>query len=131
MEADADRVDGPVPDLIAVLPARLRGLAEGYIRFVRTQRVQMFGQGPALSETETGRALLELAAADKATVAVQAYAAWTSERYGGRDGSALRRIVSDLFRAKLGSRKRRRFCWSRRLSSRDSITPAIRPTRPW
>ena len=101
MEADADRVDGPVPDLIAALQAHLRGLAEGYIRFVRTQRVQMFGQGPALSETETGRALLQLAAADKATVAVQAYAAWTSERYGGRDGSALRRIVSDLFRAKL------------------------------
>src|SRR4029450_6813849 len=63
MEADADRVDGPVPDLIAALPAHLRGPAEGYIRSVRTQRGQMLGQGPALSETETGRALWEVAGA--------------------------------------------------------------------
>src|SRR5262249_40627575 len=29
------------------------------------------------------------------------YAAWTSERYGGPDGGALRRVASDLLRAKL------------------------------
>jgi hypothetical protein len=32
---------------------------------------------------------------------VQAYVAWASEKYGGRDGSGLRRIVSDLLRAKI------------------------------
>lgn len=93
--------DGPAAKLVAELPPRLKGLAEGYIRFVRSQGTHFFAQAPALSEADAGRELLQLDAADKAIVAVQAYTAWTSERYGGTDGSALRRIVSDLLRAKL------------------------------
>ena len=63
--------------------------------------IHMFTQAPALSDSDAGRRLLELGTADRAHLAVQAYVAWTSERYGGRDGAALRRIVSDLLRAKV------------------------------
>jgi hypothetical protein len=79
----------------------LKELAEGYISFVRSRGIHMFAQAPALSEADAGRELLRLDAADKAIVAVQTYAAWTSEPHGGSDGSALRRIVSDLLRVRL------------------------------
>jgi hypothetical protein len=61
----------------------------------------MFAQAPALTDSDAGKTLLDLATADKAMLAVQTYVAWTSEKYGGRDGAALRRIVSDLLRAKV------------------------------
>src|SRR5262249_36063096 len=60
-----------------------------------------FGQAPSLSEAEAGRAITSLAPSEKAAVAVEAYVAWSAERYGGRDGAGLRRVVSDLFRAKI------------------------------
>src|SRR5262245_41722141 len=93
--------DGPSSRFIAALPPRLQESARGYLRFVRSRGGHMFQQAPGLSESEDGRKLSELGPADKAVVAVQAYVAWTSEKYGGNDGAALRRIVSDLLRAKL------------------------------
>src|SRR5262249_46495278 len=92
---------------IDVLPARLKELVQGYLSAVRASKpAGLLGGGwfipaPALSASEAGSKLAELPAADKATVAVAAYTAWTSERYGGPDGAALRRIVSDLMRGKL------------------------------
>jgi hypothetical protein len=93
--------DGPSAKLLSSLPSHLQEPVREYVRFARGRAVHMFAQAPALSESEGGKRLLELGATDKAMVAVQAYVAWTSEKYGGRDGSALRRIVSDLLRAKV------------------------------
>jgi len=92
---------------IEALPPHLRDLVQGYLRAVRSSKPAGLAGGgwfipaPALSASEAGRALTELGPADKASVAVAAYVAWTSERYGGLDGAALRRIVSDLLRGKL------------------------------
>jgi hypothetical protein len=88
------------------LPPPLMQLAQDYIAEARSCRQgplagAWFLQAPALSASEAGRRLLELGPADKARVAVAVYVAWTNERYGGPDGAALRRIVSDLLRAKL------------------------------
>ena len=93
--------DGPSARLVAVLPPHLQEPVREYIRSARAHAVHMFTQAPALSESEAGKRLLDLDMADKANLAVQAYVAWTSEKYGGRDGAALRRIVSDLLRAKV------------------------------
>jgi hypothetical protein len=96
--------------VIEALPAHLRDLVQGYLRSTHSGREQVTGglvgigwfmPAPVLSASEAGCRLLELGPADKACVAVAAYAAWTSERYGGPDGAALRRIVSDLLRGKL------------------------------
>jgi hypothetical protein len=89
------------------LPAHLKALVQGYLSAVRPRKRGLLGSGgwlmsaPALSASEAGRKLAELEPADRATVMVAAYAAWTSERYGGPDGAGLRRIVSDLLRGKL------------------------------
>jgi len=80
------------------LPADLARLLKAYLA---TCPQNSFSQAPALSQSEEGRRILDLGSADKAEMAVQAYAALTSECYGGRDGSGLRRVVSDLLRAKL------------------------------
>jgi hypothetical protein len=45
--------------------------------------------------------LLQLSPPDRACVAVAAYLAWTSDRYNACHAAALRRMVSDLLRAKL------------------------------
>ena len=92
---------------IEVLPAHLKALVQDYLHAVRASKPGALPGGgwflpaPALSACEAGAKLAELGAADKASVAVAAYAAWTSERYGGPDGAGLRRIVSDLLRGKL------------------------------
>jgi hypothetical protein len=93
--------DGPSARLLSALSPQLQEPVREYIRSARARAVHMFTQAPALSDSEAGKQLLDLAMADKANLAVQAYVAWTSERYGGRDGAALRRIVSDLLRAKI------------------------------
>ena len=93
--------DGPTARLRAALPTHLQEPVGEYVRSSRAQAVHMFAQTPALTESDAGKALLDLAMADKAMLAVQTYVAWTSEKYGGRDGAALRRIVSDLLRAKV------------------------------
>jgi hypothetical protein len=85
----------------ANLPERLQELVRDYLTLARKTVISPFAQAPGLSESDQGRALTELPAADKAAVGVQAYVAWSLERYGGRDGAGLRRVVSDLFRAKL------------------------------
>src|SRR5262249_12908911 len=100
---------------LTALPPKLKDLVEGYVQNVRAGRDPasqvlgagvlgvgaFFKQAPALADSAAGRALLQLPPADKATVVVATYAAWTSERYGGPDGGTLRRIVSDLLRGKL------------------------------
>src|SRR5262245_1290555 len=90
--------DGPSSRLLSVLPPSLQEPVRTYVRAARGQAVHMFSQAPALSDSDAGKQLLELGMADKATLAVQAYVAWTSEKYGGSDGAALRRIVSDILR---------------------------------
>jgi uncharacterized protein DUF4132 len=91
----------PTRKLLSNLPPPIEEPAREYIRSARAHAIHMFAQAPALSDSDAGRRLLELGMADKAHLAVQAYVAWTSERHGGRDGAALRRIVSDLLRAKI------------------------------
>jgi hypothetical protein len=92
---------------IDVLPVHLKNLIQNYLSAVRSSKPAGVAGGgwfipvPALSACEAGRKLAELAPADRAGVAVAAYAAWTSEQYGGPDGAALRRIVSDILRGKL------------------------------
>jgi Domain of unknown function (DUF4132) len=93
--------DGPTSRLLSALPPSLREAVRSYTRAARGPGVHMFSQAPALSDSDAGKQLLERGMADKATLAVQAYVAWTSEKYGGPDGAALRRIVSDLLRAKI------------------------------
>lgn len=91
----------PTKKLFSNLAPHIEEPAREYIRAARVHAIHMFTQAPALSDSDAGRRLLELPMADKAHLAVQAYVAWTSERYGGRDGAALRRIVSDVLRAKI------------------------------
>jgi hypothetical protein len=95
---------------IEALPSNLKEMVQDYIRAVRTSPERAvrgmlgsawFTAAPALSASPAGRALLQLPAGDRARVAVAAYEAWTSERFGGCDGAALRRIVSDVLRGKL------------------------------
>ncbi len=93
--------DGTSKVLLANLPPPLQGPVHDYLTVARAHSLGWTTQAPALSESDEGRRLTELGAADKAVVAVRAYVAWTSERYGGRDGAGLRRIVSDLLRAKI------------------------------
>ena len=93
--------EGPSSRLLSALPSHVQEPVRDYIRSARAHAVHMFTQAPALSESNAGGQLLDLEMADKANLAVQAYVAWTSEKYGGRDGAALRRIVSDLLRAKV------------------------------
>lgn len=93
--------DGPSSRLLSALPPALQESVREYIRSTRAHAIQMFAHAPALSDSEAGKKLLALGMADKANLAVQAYVAWTSEKYGGRDGAALRRIVSDILRSKI------------------------------
>jgi hypothetical protein len=81
-------------DLPPELAAPLREYLEGVPPFA-------FAQAPALSESDAGRRILELAPPDRIRIAVAAYSAWSSERWGGPKGGGLRRVVSDLLRARL------------------------------
>ena len=87
------------PLAIANLPAGLRALVHAYID--EQSAHAWYVHAPALSASEAGRSILQLSPADRACVAVAAYLAWTSKPHGGPCGAALRRIVSDLLRAKL------------------------------
>jgi hypothetical protein len=100
----------PASASLAALPPGLQVLVEDYLRISQDQRARAAGgsglsfsfmQAPALAQSEAGRALLELSPAEKAAVVVAAYAAWANERNRGPNGGALRRVVSDLLRAKL------------------------------
>ena len=72
-----------------------------YIRSARAHAVHMFTQAPACPSPMPANGCSISTCRTKRTSRVQAYVAWTSEKYGGRDGAALRRIVSDLLRAKV------------------------------
>jgi hypothetical protein len=80
------------------LPAEIDALLRNYLE---SCPAQAFAQVPALNETEAGRGILALPPAERVRMVVAAYRAWSSERWGGPKGSGLRRVVSDLLRAKL------------------------------
>jgi len=61
----------------------------------------MVRSGACAVGSDAGRNLLALSPSDRACVAVAAYLAWTSNRYDACHAAALRRMVSDLLRAKL------------------------------
>jgi hypothetical protein len=96
--APARPVDLPKVDVSYDLPAEAARLLKAYLA---TCPRDGFTQAPALSQSEEGRRILDLASADKVKTAVCAYVAFTAERLGGLDGSGLRRVVSDLLRAKV------------------------------
>jgi hypothetical protein len=88
----------PETDYAFDLPAELDALLRAYLD---TCPPQVFVQAPALSESDAGRRIADLAPADKARVVVAAYRAFTSESAGGSKGGGLRRVVSDLLRTRL------------------------------
>jgi hypothetical protein len=81
------------------LPSRLHEIAQAYID--EQSALPWYAHAPALSASEAGRKLLQLSPPDRACMAVAAYLARTSNRYNAAHAAALRRIVSDLLRAKL------------------------------
>ena len=88
----------PATEYAFQLPPALTDLLRAYLA---TCPAQAFVQAPALSDSDAGRKLLELPAADRVRMVVAAYHAWSSNRWGGSSGGGLRRVVSDLLRAKL------------------------------
>src|SRR5262249_3902995 len=56
---------------------------------------------PRVNGSDAGRSILALPAAERARMAGAAYQAWSAHRLGGTQGGGLRRLVSDLLRAKL------------------------------
>src|SRR5262245_13612373 len=88
----------PETDYAFDLPAELDTLLRAYLD---TCPPQVFVQAPALSESDAGRRIGDLAPADKARMVVAAYKAFTTASSGGSKGGGLRRVVSDLLRAKL------------------------------
>ena len=105
--ASFGRCAGPQPEAAAAKSRRrnrLRsaGRAGRPLRsYLATCPSHSFAQASALSESDAGRALLALASADRVRMVVAAYRAWSAERFGGPNGAGLRRVVSDLLRAKL------------------------------
>ena len=85
--------------VLADLPAGVGEIAQAYID--EQSALPWYAQAPALSASEAGRNVLALSPSDRACVAVAAYLAWTSNRYDVAHAAALRRMVSDLLRAKL------------------------------
>jgi hypothetical protein len=88
----------PKTDYVFDLSAELDALLRAYLD---TCPPQVFVQAPALSESDAGRRIADLAAADKVRMVVAAYEAFTTASSGGSKGGGLRRVVSDLLRAKL------------------------------
>jgi hypothetical protein len=88
----------PAADYDFDLPAELDALPRSYLD---SCPAQAFVQAPALSDSEAGRRILALPPADRVRMVVATYRAWSSERWGGMKGGGLRRVVSDLLRAKL------------------------------
>src|SRR5262249_47506933 len=80
------------------LPTELDALLRGYLD---SCPAQAFAQVPALNEPEAGRRIRALPPVDRVRMVVATYRAWSSERCGGSKGSGLRRVVSDVSRAKL------------------------------
>ena len=88
----------PEPECSFDLPAALADLLRDYLK---TCPPRPFVQVPALAQSDAGRRMLSLEAADRVRIARAAYDAWSSEPWGGLKGSGLRRVVSDLLRGKL------------------------------
>src|SRR5262245_21369133 len=88
----------PTTEYAFDLPDELDGLLRDYLKTCPTQAFQ---QTPPLNESDAGRRILALPAAERARLAIAAYQAWSSHRYGGTQGGGLRRVVSDLLRARL------------------------------
>src|SRR5262249_44916356 len=88
----------PATEYAFDLPAELEGLLREYLKTCPTQAFQ---QTPSLNESDAGRRIRALPGTERARMAVAAYQAWSSHRFGGTQGGGLRRIVSDLLRAKL------------------------------
>jgi hypothetical protein len=107
--AEQAHVAAPVDD---DLPTALSSLLQDYCRFAHEEAARprtplsmaaalaWYVNAPALSDSEAGRRLLALGPADKARVATCAYVAWVDQSRA-HNGAALRRVVSDLLRAKL------------------------------
>src|SRR5262245_50188517 len=88
----------PAEEYVFDLPLEL---AELLCAYLHTCPVRVFAQAAALSESDPGRRILDLPPADRVRIVVAAYRAWTSVQWGGSRGGGLRRVVSDLLRAKL------------------------------
>jgi hypothetical protein len=80
------------------LPVELAELPCGYLD---TCPARAFAPAAALSDSDAGRRILDLSPADRVRLVVAAYRAWTSVQWGGSRSGGLRRVVSDLLRAKL------------------------------
>ena len=98
MATTVQATTAPTVDYDFDLPTELDALLRGYLNACPAQA---FGQAPALSDSETGRQILALPPAERVRMVVATYRAWSAQRWGGPRGSGLRRVVSDLLRAKL------------------------------
>ena len=85
-------------EYVVDLPVELTDLLSCYLD---TCPARAFAQAAALSESDAGRRILDLSPADRVRMVVAAYHAWAAVRWGGSRGGGLRRVVSDLLRAKL------------------------------
>jgi hypothetical protein len=88
----------PATEYAFDLPAELDELLRDYLKSCPPQAFQ---QAPPLNESDAGRRILALPADERARMAVAAYHAWSAHRFGGTQGGGLRRVVSDLLRARL------------------------------
>lgn len=88
----------PAEEYVFDLPVELADLLCAYLN---TCPARAFAQAGALSGSDAGRRILGLSPADRVRIVVAAYRAWTSVQWGGSRGGGLRRVVSDLLRAKL------------------------------
>src|SRR5215470_16959494 len=96
--AQATATTEPAANYDFDLPMELDALLRSYLD---SCPAQAFMQAPALSDTEAGRQILALPPAERVRMVVASYRAWSAQRWGGPRGSGLRRVVSDLLRAKL------------------------------
>ena len=80
------------------LPAELDDLLRGYLE---TCPPQAFKQAPALTESDAGRRILALAAGRPGADGGRGLSRLELAHWGGPNGAGLRRVVSDLLRAKL------------------------------
>src|SRR5262249_27797899 len=85
----------PATEYAFDLPAELDGLLRDYLKTCPTQAFQ---QTPPLNDSDAGRRILALPATERTRMAVAAYHAWSSHRFGGTQGGGLRRLVSGLLR---------------------------------
>jgi hypothetical protein len=103
-------------EYVVDLPVELTDLLSCYLG---TCPARAFAQAATLSESDAGRRILDLSPADRVRMVVAAYHAWAAVRWGGSRGGGLRRVVSDLLRAKLPL-----------TDATGSPTPVTRRTKP-